>query len=128
FLGRERVTQVGLDRCELGLVLGRRELRDRDGGQDADDHDHDEQLDEGEAFAVRHCLPPVEWRPLSSRMRWCWDRSRGWEMATHMPARRSLEYLQSPQSLCHRSASRGSLAPPAIPKDFARTYGRRSRR
>src|SRR5690606_22292732 len=42
----------GLDRRQLGLVLGRSELRDRDGGQDADDHDHDQQLDEGETLAI----------------------------------------------------------------------------
>src|ERR1051326_1698936 len=46
--------KVRLDRGQLGLVLGGRELRNRDGRQDADDHNHDQQLDEGKALTVEH--------------------------------------------------------------------------
>src|SRR5690606_224000 len=43
------------------LLTRRTELRNRDGGQDADDHDHDEQLDQREALSalVEHLCSPL---------------------------------------------------------------------
>src|SRR5690606_4028554 len=44
--------EIRLHRGHVGLLARLAELRDRDGGQDADDHDHDQQLDEREALPV----------------------------------------------------------------------------
>src|SRR5688572_22668869 len=52
-LARE-VLEVRLHRGEVRLLTGRGELRDGDGRQDPDDHDHDEELDQGEALFVTH--------------------------------------------------------------------------
>src|SRR5215218_5150352 len=54
FLRGYEVTQIGLHAGNLRLVLRVGELRDRDGGKNADDHDHDQQLDQGKALAVAH--------------------------------------------------------------------------
>src|ERR1041385_7096373 len=51
-LGRGEVPEVGLHAGDERLLLGVAELRDRDRGQDADDHDDDQQLDEGKALAI----------------------------------------------------------------------------
>ena len=60
FLGRHEIPEIRLHRGRVGLRLGVRELRDRDRGEDADDHDDDQQFDEREAFpGVRHTDGPV---------------------------------------------------------------------
>src|SRR5437762_13015442 len=51
FVGRH-VAKVRLHRGEIRLLLGVRELRDRDRGKNADDGAHDQQLNEGTAFFV----------------------------------------------------------------------------
>src|SRR4029077_13286907 len=61
-LSRDQVTKVGLHRSDVGLPLRISELRDRDGGQDADDHHHDQQLDERKTLAVHLTHTPV-WNP-----------------------------------------------------------------
>src|SRR5204863_7722993 len=52
-LSSHQVTKVGLHRGEVSLPLRIGELRDRDGGQDADDHHHDQQLNERKTLADR---------------------------------------------------------------------------
>src|SRR5688500_5755365 len=56
------VTKVALHGREVRLLLRVRELRDRDRGQNADDHDDDQELDQGKAFPilVLHESTPVE--------------------------------------------------------------------
>src|SRR5439155_17843249 len=54
--GRDQVAKVGLHRGDVRLLLGVRELRNRDRGQNTDDHDHDQQLNQRETLAVH--LPP----------------------------------------------------------------------
>src|SRR4029077_1932366 len=49
------VAEVRLHRGDIRLRLRVRELRDRNRGENADDHDDDQQLDEGEALAVHSC-------------------------------------------------------------------------
>jgi len=56
FLGGDEVAEVGLHRRDVRLLLGVGELRNGDSGEDADDDNDDEELDEGEASAVVHCL------------------------------------------------------------------------
>src|SRR5690349_10408578 len=53
------VAEVRLHGRRIRLLLGVGELRDRDRGENADDHDDDQQLDECETLAV-HALPPKE--------------------------------------------------------------------
>src|SRR2546430_7389961 len=43
---------IGFHRSDVRLLLGVRELRDRDGGKNADDHHHDQKLNERETLAV----------------------------------------------------------------------------
>src|SRR2546421_1216667 len=59
-LSSHQVTQVGLHGGQVGLALRIRELRDRDGGQDADNHHHDQQLNERKTLAVHDWLLCVE--------------------------------------------------------------------
>src|SRR2546423_10841915 len=58
-LSRHEVTHVGLHRSDVSLPLRVGELRDRDGGQDADDYHHDQQLNERKTLAVHVTLTPV---------------------------------------------------------------------
>src|SRR2546425_12454051 len=51
---------VRLHRGEVRLFLRVGKLGDRDGGQNADDHHHDQQLNEREALAVHLTLLPLE--------------------------------------------------------------------
>src|SRR5712692_6833064 len=55
-----QVPKVGLHRSDIRLLLGVRELRDRDGGKNADDHHHDQQLNERETLAVHLRNLPIE--------------------------------------------------------------------
>src|SRR5439155_23334405 len=57
--GCNEVAKIRLHRREVRLALCVRELRDRDRGQNTDNDDHDQQLDEGKAFAksLHVCLP-----------------------------------------------------------------------
>src|ERR1051325_966381 len=57
-LSGHQVTKVGLHRGDVGLPLRIGELRDRDGGQDADDHHHDQQLNERKSLAVHVAAYP----------------------------------------------------------------------
>src|SRR6266704_2363105 len=50
--GRDQVAQIGLHRREIRLFLRVRELRNRDRGQNADDHDHDQKLNQCETLAI----------------------------------------------------------------------------
>src|SRR5205823_12182515 len=58
-LGLHEVTKVRLHRGDVGLPLLIGELRDRDGGQDADNHHHDQQLNERKTLAVHVFPTPV---------------------------------------------------------------------
>src|SRR5688500_19896601 len=49
---RGQVAKVSLHRCEVGLLLRVRELRDRDRGENADDDDDDQKLDQRETLFV----------------------------------------------------------------------------
>src|SRR5207247_6451639 len=53
FVGRH-VAKVRLHRGEIRLLLGVRELRNRDRGKNADDDDHDQKLNEGKTLFVAH--------------------------------------------------------------------------
>src|SRR5207248_10471009 len=67
---RHQVAQVRLHRGEVRLFLRVGKLRDRDRGQNADDHDHDQQLNERKTLARseerrvgkewRSCMTPKE--------------------------------------------------------------------
>src|SRR2546428_6079555 len=46
-----QVPKVGLHRSDVCLLLGVRELRDRDGGKNADDHSYDENMTERQTLA-----------------------------------------------------------------------------
>src|SRR5690348_13305582 len=59
FLGGHQVPKIRFHRGDVRLRLGVRELRDRDGGQNADDHHHDQELDQRETLAV-HCHYPLQ--------------------------------------------------------------------
>src|SRR4029077_750865 len=59
FLGGHQVPKVRLHRGDVRLRLGVGELRDRDGGQNADDHHHDQELNECKTLAVHHEIAPV---------------------------------------------------------------------
>src|SRR3989441_385643 len=54
---RHQVAQIRLHRRDVSFALGVGELRDRDRGQNADNHDHDQQLNECETLAVHDCSP-----------------------------------------------------------------------
>src|SRR5207249_4738632 len=54
---RHQVAQVRLHRGEVRLFLRVGKLRDRDRGQNADDHDHDQQLNERKTLAVHLDIP-----------------------------------------------------------------------
>src|SRR2546422_9880635 len=62
-----QVPKVGLHRSEIRLLLGVRELRDRDGGKNTDDHHHDQKLNERETLAV-HLGPPAKERACTATM------------------------------------------------------------
>src|SRR5688500_19351355 len=51
---RGQVAKVSLHRCEVGLLLRVRELRDRDRGKNADDDDDDQKLDQRETLLVAY--------------------------------------------------------------------------
>src|SRR6266568_1671342 len=51
FVGRH-VAKVRLHRCDVRLVLGVRELRNRDRGKNADDDDHDQKLNERKTLFI----------------------------------------------------------------------------
>src|SRR5437660_1239043 len=53
FVGRH-VAKVRLHRGDVRLVLGIRELRNRDRGKNADDDDHDQKLNKGKTLFVAH--------------------------------------------------------------------------
>src|SRR5256885_6797684 len=57
---RNQVTKVRLHRGEVRLFLRVGELGDRDGGQNADDHHHDQQFDERKTLAVHLTVLPLE--------------------------------------------------------------------
>src|SRR2546423_8022985 len=59
FLSRHEVPQVGLHRGDVSLPLRVGGLRDRDSGQDADDHHHDQQLNERKTLSVHVTRTPV---------------------------------------------------------------------
>src|SRR6266699_6555928 len=50
--GGDQVTQIRLHRSQIRLLLRVRELRNRDGGKNADNHHDDQKLDECKALAV----------------------------------------------------------------------------
>ena len=54
--GQLQGVATALDLGLLGPVLHGDVVGDGDGSQDADDHDDDHQLDQGETLAVQHCL------------------------------------------------------------------------
>ena len=57
FVGRA-VAKVSLHRCEISLLLRVGELRNRDRGKNADNHDNDQKLDQRETlFALCHFRP-----------------------------------------------------------------------
>src|SRR6185437_12586591 len=60
FLGGHQIPKIRLHRGDVRLRLGVGELRDRDGGQDTDDHHHDQQLNERETLAIHLTLLPLE--------------------------------------------------------------------
>src|SRR2546422_7239146 len=60
-----QVPKIGLQRSDVRLLLGVRELRDRDGGKNADDHHHDQKLNERETLAV-HLGPPAKERACTA--------------------------------------------------------------
>src|SRR2546430_7799378 len=55
-LFRSRRPHVGGCRCTVGAILEAEVRRHRDREQDADDHDDNEELDEGEAFLTSQPL------------------------------------------------------------------------
>src|SRR5258706_303548 len=65
--GRHEVPQIRLHRCEIRLLLRVSELRNRDRGQNADDHHDDQKLDQCKALAV-HLVSPekMSWMRTSS--------------------------------------------------------------
>src|SRR5215207_4119595 len=67
--GRHEVAEIRLHRRDVRLRLGVGELRDRDRGQDADDHDNDQKLDQGEAATGRAHRGTLEckWTPRGGR-------------------------------------------------------------
>src|SRR5438034_426859 len=58
--GGHQVPKVRLHRGDVRLRLRVGELRDRDGGQDADDYHHNQQLNECETLAVHLTLLPLK--------------------------------------------------------------------
>src|SRR5229473_2956709 len=58
--GGHHVPKVRLHGGDVRLRLRVGELRDRDGGQNPDDHHHDQQLDERETLAVHLTLLPLK--------------------------------------------------------------------
>src|SRR6266513_5838197 len=57
--GGHEVPEIRLHRSQIRLLLRVSELRNRDGGQNADDHHHDEKLDQGKALAVHSTTSPT---------------------------------------------------------------------
>src|SRR5439155_9206539 len=60
FRSGHQVPKVRLHGGDVRLRLRVGELRDRDGGQDADDHHHNQQLNECETLAVHLTLLPLK--------------------------------------------------------------------
>src|ERR1051326_6089478 len=60
------IAKVRLDRGQLGLVLGGRELRNPDGRQEPDTDVHDQQLDEVKPVTVKHCSLPKKVNAMHS--------------------------------------------------------------
>src|SRR5688500_16670388 len=54
---RDQAAQVRLHRLEVRLLTRLAELRNRDSSQDADDHDHDQKLDQCETFSALEHMP-----------------------------------------------------------------------
>src|SRR6266498_3984383 len=65
FLVRGEVAEVSIHRRDVSLLLGVRELRNRDRGKNADDDDHDEKLDQCETLLVAYHLWNLPERTLS---------------------------------------------------------------
>src|SRR6266542_3501718 len=63
---RDGVAKVGLHRSDVRLLLRVRELRNGDGGKNADDDDHDQKLDQRETLAIHLDIPLVlvSWLPM----------------------------------------------------------------
>src|SRR6266542_1142003 len=63
---RDEVAKVGLHRSDVRLLLRVRELRNGDGGKNADDDDHDQKLDQRETLAIHLDIPLVlvSWLPM----------------------------------------------------------------
>src|SRR2546430_14966163 len=98
-LGRHEVTKVGLHRGDVRLPLRIGELRDRDGGQDADDHHHDQQLDERKSLAV-HVLHTPGVVTLYGLWNGLEDESVPWgREARLMPCLAEAAYVQEPMML-----------------------------
>src|SRR3954452_17616495 len=75
---RHDVARIGLRRRVLALRALPQERRQGDGGQDADDQDHDQELDQGEALLVLSALTQLVehvGRTLQVRM---WPYGSGW--------------------------------------------------
>src|SRR2546430_5341155 len=60
-----QASDIAIYRGDVRLLLGVRELRDRDGGKNADDHHHDQKLNERETLAV-HLVPPAKERAYTA--------------------------------------------------------------
>src|SRR5207249_3911475 len=57
--GGHEVPEIRLHRSQIRLLLRVGELRNRDGGQNTDDHHHDQKLDQGKALAVHSTTSPT---------------------------------------------------------------------
>src|SRR5215208_5018192 len=107
------VAQVRLHRGHVGLLLRVRELRDRDRRENADDHDHDQQLDQRETLArVLHHLVG----PCSEAVRWEGRCSPSADSSTRAKrarqrAREGVTRIPSPTAIF---AWRGPTAAPAV--------------
>src|SRR6266704_4627318 len=91
---------VRLHRGDVRLLLRVGELRDRDGGQNADDHHHDQQLNEREALAV-HLFPLLVLDEAT-----CFKPPP--DVATHMPSERPFDNVLPSNDLafqCHSTVS-----------------------
>src|SRR5207245_10091855 len=53
------VPEIRLHRSQIRLLLRVGELRNRDGGQNTDDHHNDQKLNEGETLAVHPTTSPM---------------------------------------------------------------------
>src|SRR3989442_3365910 len=63
-----QVPKVRLHRGDVRLRLRVGELRDRDGGQDADDYHHNQQLNECETITVHLTLLPLKFMSSVTRI------------------------------------------------------------